>query len=195
MTEMTEEKRATFTSFKNSTAEDWQIIGKAFGEFAKGVPQRVIEHLKLLKGDCGGFPVDRLEHCLQTATRAYEGGEDEEYVVVALLHDIGDTLNPYDHGEMAAAILKPFISEANHWLLRHHQIFQGYDYFHHLGMDRNMRDKYKDSPYYEYTKRFCDLYDGEAFDPNYKSKPLEFFIPMVERVMAKPHTTMASGPK
>lgn len=188
-------KQATFTSFKNSTKEDWKIIGEAFGEFARGLPQRVIQHLKLLEGDCGGFPVDRLEHCLQTATRAYEAGEDEEYVVVALLHDIGDTLSSYDHGELAATILKPFVSEANYWLLRHHQIFQGYDYFHHLGMDRNMRDKYKDSPHYEYTKHFCEVYDGEAFDPSYESKPLEFFIPMVERVMSRPHTTMADGPK
>lgn len=188
-------KRATFTSFKNSTKEDWEIIGEAFKGYAKGLPQRVIQHLLLLKGDFGGFPVDRLEHCLQTATRAYEAGEDEEYVVVALLHDIGDTLSTFDHGELAATILKPFVSEANYWLLRYHQIFQGYDYFHHLGMDRNMRDAYADHPYYEYTKRFCELYDSEAFDPNYPSKPLEFFIPMVERVMSRPHTTLASGLK
>ena len=188
-------KQATFKSFPESTQEDWQIIGTAFGGFAKGLPQRVIQHLLLLKGDCGGFPVDRLEHCLQTATRAWEAGEDEEYVVVALLHDIGDTLSTYDHGEMAATILKPFVSEANFWLLKHHQIFQGYDYFHHLGADRNMRDEYKDSPYYEHTRRFCELYDGKAFDKDYESKPLEFFVPMVERVMSRPAKTIFSGLK
>jgi predicted HD phosphohydrolase len=187
--------RASFKSFQESTPEDWQIIGKAFSEFAGDLPARVIRHLKLLEGDCGGFPVDRLEHCLQTATRAWEAGEDEEYVVVALLHDIGDTLGTYDHGEVAAAILKPFVSDANHWLLRHHQIFQGYDYFHHLGGNRDMRDKYCDSPWYEYTKRFCETYDGKAFDRAYSSKPLEFFVPMVERVMARPRKTIFNGIK
>ncbi|MEX0739655.1 MAG: HD domain-containing protein [Pseudohongiella sp.] len=192
---MSDQQQASFKSFQESSQEDWQIIGKAFKGFAGELPTRVIKHLRLLEGDCGGFPVDRLEHCLQTATRAWEAGEDEEYVVVALLHDIGDTLGTYDHGEIAAAILKPFVSEANHWLLRHHQIFQGYDYFHHLGGDRNMRDKYRDSPYYEYTRHFCEVYDGKAFDPDYESRPLAFFIPMVERVMARPRKTIFNGIK
>lgn len=191
----THKNQASFRSFQDSTRDDWQIIGKAFNEFAADLPARVIRHLELLAGDCGGFPVDRLTHCLQTATRAYEAGEDEEYVVVALLHDIGDTLGTYDHGEIAAAILKPFVSEANHWLLRHHQIFQGYDYFHHLGGDRHMRERYADSPYYEHTRRFCELYDGPAFDPDYPTRPLTFFVPMVQRVMARPRKTIFSGIK
>lgn len=188
-------KKANFKSFEESTQADWEIIGEAFSGFARSLPERVLQHLMLLKGDCGGFPVDRLEHCLQTATRAWEAGEDEEYVVVALLHDIGDTLSTYDHGELAATILKPFVSEANYWLLRHHQIFQGYDYFHHLGADRNMRDRYRDSPHFEHTRRFCELYDGKAFDPDYESKPLSFFVPMVERVMQRPRKTLFDGLK
>jgi predicted HD phosphohydrolase len=190
-----QQPQATFKSFSESTREDWQIIGKAFNEFASDLPARILKHFDLLKGDCGGFPVDRFEHCLQTATRALEGGEDEEYVVVALLHDIGDTLGTYDHGEIAAAILKPFISDANYWLLRHHQIFQGYDYFHHLGGDRDMREKYADSPYYDYTKRFCELYDGKAFDPKFKSRPIECFVPMVQNLLARPRKTIFNGIK
>ena len=178
--------RATFRSFKESTEEEWKHIAEEYMDFSRSLCGRVIEHLRLLDGDYGGFPVDRLQHCLQTASRAHAGGEDEEYVVCALLHDIGDTLGSYDHGEVAAAILKPVVSEENHWMVRHHQIFQGYDYFHHLGMDRNMRDRYKDHPFYERTQRFCDLYDSEAFDASYQSKPLEFFIPMVESVFSKP---------
>jgi len=187
--------RASFRSFQESTYDDWQIIGVAFNAYAAALPERVLKHLELLRGDHGGFPVDRLEHCLQTATRAHLAGEDEEYVVVALLHDIGDTLGTYDHGEIAASILKPFVSEANYWLLKYHQIFQGYDYFHHLGGDRNMRERYADSPWYEYTKRFCELYDSLAFDPDYPSKPLEFFEPMVRRVMARPRKTIFKGIK
>ena len=147
---------------------------------------RIIAHLKLLEGDYGGFPVDRLTHSVQTATRAYRDGRDEEYVVCALLHDIGDTLGSYNHPDIAAAILKPFVSEKNHWMVVNHGIFQGYYFFHHLGLDRNMREQYRDHPYFEYTAQFCHLYDQPAFDPDYESEPLEFFIPMVERVFARP---------
>lgn len=185
--------RARFTSFKNSTAEDWQIIAHEYINFAAGLPQRVLQHLRLLDGDYGGFPVDRLQHCLQTATLAHRGGEDEEYVVCALLHDIGDTLGSYNHADVAAAILQPFISEENLWMIKHHQIFQGYDYFHHLGMDRNARDRFKDHPCYERTKRFCDLYDGPAFDPEFESLPLAFFEPMVVRLMSSPRNIMPAA--
>lgn len=183
-------KRASFTSFKNSNLEDWKIIGMEYMQYGQGLATRVLEHLQLLRGDCGGFPVDRLEHCLQTATLAHENGEDEEYVVCALLHDIGDTLGSYNHPEIAAAILRPFVSSENHWMVKKHQIFQGYDYFHYLGLDRNMRDKYKNHPCYERTKRFCDLYDGPAFNPQFKSHDLDFFVPMVENVFSKPNRSM-----
>ena len=125
--------RATFTSMERSTEQDWRIIGSQFAAYARALPGRVLDHLKLLDGDFGGFPVDRLTHSLQTATLAHRDGRDEEYVVCALLHDIGDTLGAYNHPDVAAAILKPFVSEANHWMVQHHGIFQGYYFFHHLG--------------------------------------------------------------
>jgi len=145
-----------------------------------------LTHLRLLDGDFGGFPVDRLEHSLQTATRAHRDGRSEQYVVMALLHDIGDTLGSYNHPEVAAAILKPFVTEEVHWICQNHGAFQGYYYFHHLGMDRNLRDKYAGNPYYDACAEFCEKYDQAAFDPEYKSEPLEFFEPMVRRVMAQP---------
>ena len=129
-------KRATFRAMTEGTAEDWSIIAGEFMPFAQQLPDRVMAHLKLLEGDCGGFPIDRLEHSLQTATRAHRDGRDEEYVVMALLHDIGDTLGSYNHPDIAAAILKPFVSEENHWIVAQHGIFQGYYFFHHLGLDR-----------------------------------------------------------
>ena len=138
------------------TAEDWAIIAHHNLEFAAGLPDRVLAHLRLLEGDAGGFAVDRLEHSLQTATRAYRGGEDDEYVVCALLHDIGDTLGSYNHADVAAAILKPFVSEENHWMVEKHAIFQGYYFFHHLGLDRNMRDQYRGHPWYDRTATFCE---------------------------------------
>ncbi|MEK9821684.1 MAG: HD domain-containing protein [Gammaproteobacteria bacterium] len=179
------EKRATFRRFDECTPEDIQSVGENFKALADGLPDRVLAHLKLLDGDFGGFNVDRLEHSLQTATRAHRDGRNEEYVVCALLHDIGDTLGTYDHGAVAAAILKPFISKANHWMLENHTVFQGYYYFEHLGGDKNARDVHKDSPHFEHTKEFIEKYDMPAFDENYDSMSLEEFEPMVRRVMSK----------
>jgi predicted HD phosphohydrolase len=175
--------RAQFTSMESGTKEDWRIINHAMKPFIAELPDRVLGHLKMLQGDCGGFAIDRLDHCLQTATRAYKDGRDEEYVVCALLHDLGDLLGPRNHADVAAAILKPFVSEQNFWMVEKHAIFQGYYFFHHLGLDRNMRDQFRDHPWYSYTEEFCREYDGPAFDPKYKHLPLEEFEPMVRRVL------------
>ena len=178
--------RATFKSFVDSKRDDWMIIGRETAEFNKGLADRVLDHLRILRGDYGGFPIDRLEHSLQTATRAHRDGRDEEYVVCALLHDIGDTLGSYNHPDIAAAILKPFVSEQNHWMVANHGVFQGYYFFEHLGLNKNMREQYQGHPWYEYTAQFCHLYDQAAFDPDYESETLEFFEPMVRRVFEKP---------
>ena len=182
--------QAKFKEMLEGTAEDWAAIATHAKQFNKGLAKRVIDHLKLLDGDYGGFPVDRLTHSVQTATRAHRDGRDEEYVVCALLHDIGDTLGSFNHPDVAAAILKPFVSEKNHWMVANHGMFQGYYFFHHLGLDRNMRDQFKDHPYYEHTAQFCHLYDQSAFDPDYESESLEFFEPMVERLFASPKNSM-----
>lgn len=183
-------ERAKFSEMKQGTAEDWAIIGGEYRSFAKGVADRVLDHLKLLDGDFGGFPVCRLEHSLQTATRAYRDGRDERYVVMALLHDIGDTLGTYNHPDVAAAIIKPFVSERDHWICEKHGAFQGYFYFHHVGMNRDIREQYRGNPHFEACAEFCEKYDQAAFDANYDSAPLEFFEPMVRRVMEKPINSM-----
>ena len=164
--------RARFTSMERSTAEDWATISGYFPGFAQGLPDRVLAHLRLLGGDFGGFAVDRLTHSLQTATLAHRDGRDEEYVVCALLHDIGDTLGSYNHADIAAAILKPFVSEENHWLVEQHAIFQGYYFFHFLGLDRDLRDRFAGHPYYDLTEEFCADFDQPAFDPEYPTMAL-----------------------
>ena len=178
--------QATFTHMKDGKAEDWQGIASSFGEFAKGLPDRILSHLKMLEGDFGGFPVDRLTHCLQTATLAHRDGKDDEYVVCALLHDIGDTLGTYNHADVAAVLLEPFVSDANYWMVKHHAIFQGYFFFHYLGMNRDMRDQYRDHPHFERTIEFVHKYDSPAFDPDAETLPLSYFEPMVQRVFAQP---------
>lgn len=181
---------AKFRSLQESAKEDWQLIFSEFSRFAKGLPDRVIAHLKLLKGDFGGFPVDRYTHSLQTATRAFRDGRDDEYIICALLHDIGDTLGTYNHPDIAAAILKPFVSEANLWMIQHHNIFQGYYFFHHISMNRNMREQFRDHVYFERTAEFCELYDSPAFDANFETLPISEFEPLLRRFFAKPVTSL-----
>ena len=182
--------RATFTRMEDSTQEDWgKIIGEAM-KMAKALPDRVLAHLKLLDGDFGGFPIDRYSHSLQTATLALEDGRDEEYVVCALLHDIGDTLGSYNHPDIAAAILKPFVSEANLWMVQNHGVFQGYNFFHYIGLDRNMRDGFRGHEHYDRTAEFVEQYDNRAFDPGGKMEPIGTFEPILRRVMAAPKNSV-----
>ena len=182
--------RAAFSHMATSTQDDWRMIGAEFVKFAGGLADRVLKHLALLDGDYGGFPVDRLTHSLQTATRAHADGRDEEYVVCALLHDIGDTLGTFNHPDIAAAILRPFVSEENLWMVEKHGIFQGYYFFHHVGMDRDMREAFRGHPCFARTEEFCARYDGPAFDPRRACKPLAFFEPMVRRVLAAPRQSI-----
>jgi predicted HD phosphohydrolase len=169
-----------------STQEDWSAIMGEQLKFMASLSERILDHMRLLDADYGGFAVDRLQHCLQTAELAAEDGRDEEYVVCALLHDIGDTLGSTNHADVGAAILKPFVTEENHWMVKHHGIFQGYNFFHFIGMDRNMRDQFKSSSNYDRTEEFIAKYDNPAFDFDKPKLSLETFEPMVRRVFAKP---------
>jgi len=180
------EQQTSFKSMQEATADDWQIIAGHMGHFTQTLPGRIIAHLQLLRGDYGGYPVDRLEHCLQTATRAMQDGRDDEYVVCALLHDIGDTLGPANHADVAAVLLEPYVTEENHWIVKHHGIFQGYYFFHHVGLDRDSRDAFRDHPYFRACADFCELYDQNSFDATFESEPLETLIPMIEKVFARP---------
>ncbi len=184
------EKQANFRAMTEATPEDWGVIAEHMIDFMQGLPQRLVTHLELLRGDYGGYPVDRLEHCLQTATRALRDGRDEEYVVCALLHDIGDTLGPANHADVAAVLLEPYVSEENHWIIKHHGIFQGYYFFHHVGLDRNSRDAFKGHKYYDACAEFCEKYDQNSFDKDYDSEPLETFLPMIGRVFAAPRRSL-----
>lgn len=172
--------RAKFRSFEESTAEDWAIITSQLNVAQSLVPARVISLMEALGSDHGGFPVSRLEHSLQTATRAERDGRDDEYVLCALIHDIGDTLAPLNHPSIAADILKPLVTPANHWMVLHHGEFQGYYFWQHIGRDPNTREQYRGTEYFEYTEEFCAKYDQKAFDADYRSEPLEHYIPLIE---------------
>jgi predicted HD phosphohydrolase len=178
--------RAKFHAMTEGTQDDWAAIMRAAAPHRGELADRMLAHLKLLDNDFGGFAVDRLEHSLQTATRAHRDGRDEEYVVCALIHDIGDILMPANHAELGATILKPYVSEANHWMMEKHGVFQGYYFFHYIGLNRDMRDEFRGHPHFEYCAQFCHLYDQNSFDPSYDTMPLEAFEPMLRRVTELP---------
>ena len=181
--------KASWKSLDTATKEEIIRWEEADIPFAAKHADRVLAHLRAMKGmgiADDGLPVSRYEHCLQTATRAFRDGRDEEYVVCALFHDIGDVLAFHNHQDIAAAVLKPFVSEKNHWMIKHHSLFQGYYFFHHLGADRNARDRFRDHSWYDYTAEFCEKYDQLSFDDEYDSLPIKHFEPMVRRVFARP---------
>ena len=180
---------ARFTRMEDGTKEDYEILERIQEPFVNELADRVLEQLRQLGGSYGGMLVDRLIHSLQTATRAHRDGRDEEYVVCALLHDIGDMLATHNHADLAAAILKPFVSEKNLWIVEHHAIFQGYYFWHHVGADRNARERFRDHPHFDDTAEFCALYDQCSFDPDYDTLSLETFEPMLRRVFEKPKWT------
>ena len=186
-------RTVAFTRMEEGTREDYELLDGLEAGFAEGTADRVLEQFRALSGSLSGYKVDRLEHSLQSATRAHRDGADEEMVVAALLHDIGDLLSPYNHSEMAAAVLRPFVSERTYWIVRHHGLFQGYYYAHHTGGNRNARDVYRDHPWYQDTVDFCHRWDQSSFDPEYESLPLEFFEPMVRRIFARAPFSLAKG--
>jgi len=183
-------KKVSFTEMKHGTKEDYLFLEKHEKNYVNKTADRILKYMSGLTKTLEGYPISRLEHSLQSATKALKAGEDEEMIVAALLHDIGDELAPMNHSEYAAAILKPYVSEKTHWIVERHGEFQAYYYAHHLGGDRNKREKYKEHKYYQATIDFCEKYDQGCFDPNYKSLPLEHFAPMVRRIFSrKPYSS------
>ncbi len=185
-----DQARATFSAMTEGTADDWQRIAASSLAFYPGLPDRVMTHLRLLDGDFGGFKVDRLTHSLQTATRAYRADRDDDYVACALLHDIGDTLASFNHPDVGAAIVKPFVDDGYHWMVEKHGVFQGYYFFHHLGLDRNMRDQFDGHPYYDLTAEFCADFDQPSFDPDYPTMALEEFEPLLRDFFRSPQRSI-----
>jgi len=175
----------SFTRMEDGSREDYLLLAKLERGHASGTADRVLEQLLWLKDSFSGYKIDRLQHSLQVATRAYRDGADEETVVAALLHDIGDSLAPHNHSEVAAAILKPYVSKPTHWVIKHHGLFQSYYYVHYLGGDRNAMEKYRGHPYYAAAVAFCDLWDQPSFDPNYDTLALETFDPMLRRIFSR----------
>ena len=184
-------KKVKFNEMKDGDKEDYLILENYEDKYIEGTAERVIRVLRSLDNSLGGYKISRLEHSLQTASRALRDKASEEMIVAALLHDIGDEIAPLNHSELAAAVLKPFVSEKTRWIIEKHGIFQAYYYNHHYGKDRNLRDKYIGHVNYEDTINFCHRWDQASFDPNYDTIPLEDFIPLVGKIFSRtPYTNL-----
>lgn len=178
-------KTVSFTRMDEGTREDYELLAEFEATELASFPDRVLGWLRDMD-EHTGYQISRLEHSLQAATRAMRAGEDTEMIVATLLHDVGDVLSPANHSDVAAAMLRPYVSDRVHWIIKHHGVFQGYYYLHHSGQDRNQRDRYRDHEWYADTVRFCEEYDQVSFDPGYPTEPLSTFEPMVREILGRP---------
>jgi len=180
---MTDQERATFARMTEATPEDMALFYTTRERNISEFPSRLLSMLALLADKHDGSPIDSYAHSLQSATLAYEDNADDETVFIALFHDIGQLVSEQNHSEVSATILKPYISESAHWVIKHHAVFQRYYYGEAAGKDHNARKVYQDEPHYQACIEFCEKYDQCAFDRDYQAKPAQFFLPLVRRVM------------
>ena len=174
-----------FTQMRDGTAAEYAMLHDLERQYIAGLPDRVLASLRTLDDGLGGYRVTRLEHSLQAATRAERDGADIDWVVAALVHDIGDGLAPENHSQMAAAILRPYVRAEVTWVVAMHGVFQQHYYGHHLGLDPDAREVYRDHPWFDSCERFCERWDQAAFDPSYPSESLAHFEPMVREVFGR----------
>jgi len=179
----------------DGTREDYAMLGQLYTEHTQSeVVDNLVAMLKVMKGPKLGYQIDRYDHSLQSATRALRADESIDIVVSALLHDVADSFSPENHSATAAAILRPYVDEQSHWVVKHHGLFQGHYYFHHMDGDPNARDMHRDHEHYEACVRFCQDYDQNSFDPDYPALPIEDFIPMMEEVFGRPSKVHGVAP-
>jgi predicted HD phosphohydrolase len=181
-------KAVSFHRMEEGTREDYLLLDQSERDYARTLPERILSSLRKLDHSFQGYQVSRLEHCLQTATRALNDGADEELLAAALMHDIGDDLAPYNHAEVAAAIIRPYVRAEVTWIVAQHGLFQTYYYAHHLGGNRDARQRWRGHPWFDSCASFCERWDQASFDPGYTAQPLEAFEPVIRNIFGrKPH--------
>ena len=175
-----------FTRIRDGSPEEFATVMASLRTLTGNLPYRILEGLGQSADEgVGGYQVNRIQHVLQSATRAHRAGESNDYVVAALVHDIGDLMAPYSHGEIASAVIKPFVEPRLSWILKVHPIFTAYYYADFIGADKNARDRHRGNQWFDDAVYFVENYDENCFDPNYDSLPLEFFEPMVVEVFSR----------
>jgi predicted HD phosphohydrolase len=185
MAAVADDRKVGYIRMDEGTVEDYALERELAEPFIAGTAERVMAYMDVLHHTFPGGQIDRYQHSLQTATRALRAGECEEIVVAALLHDIGDALAPHNHADVGADILRPYVSRHTYWMLKHHGIFQGYYFWDKVGRNKDERERFRDHPAFAMTERFTGEYDQMAFDPDYDTKTMEDFAPMVRRIFAR----------
>jgi predicted HD phosphohydrolase len=176
----------SFRAMADGTREDYLLLDESERRYALGLADRVLSAVRSLDHSLEGYPVRRLTHSLQAASRALADRADDELIVAALIHDVGDELAPYNHAEIAAGILRPYVRPEVTWIVEQHGLFQTYYYAHHQGGDRHARDKLKGHRWFDACASFCERWDQCSFDPDYPTRPLATFEPHVRRIFARP---------
>ena len=175
--------KVSFTAMKDGTREDYEILAKLEKPFLALTADRILTELRQSgETTLEGYQITRLEHALQSGTRAMRDGADIDWIVGALLHDIGDGLAPQNHDRMSAEVIRPFVRWDVAWTVEHHGIFQMLYYAHHYNWDRNARDRFRDHPVFKNCEQFCERWDQSSFDPEYPMEPLDTFEPMVKEI-------------
>ncbi len=174
-----------FTQMRDGTRDEYQALHPLEQAYIRALPDRLLNALARLDDSLAGYRVTRLEHSLQSATRAEADGADIELIVGALIHDLGDELAPENHSQLAAAIIRPYVRAEVTWILEMHGLFQMAYYAQHLDMDPDGREAYRDHRWYASCVRFCERWDQASFDPDYPTKPLAYFAPMLREVFSR----------
>ena len=179
-------EKVSFRRMDEGTYEDYELLHHLERSYIDALPNRILTALEALDDTLAGYQVTRLEHSLQTATRAENDGADCEMVVAALIHDLGDELAPENHSQLAAAIIRPYVRAEITWILEMHGVFQMKYYADKLGLNPDERERYRDHKWFASAERFCRDWDQMAFDPDYPTKPLSYFAPMVTEIFSRP---------
>jgi len=183
---LSDRKVVSFLRMEDGTREDYELLDRCEQDYVRALPDRILAALGKLDQSLPGYRLSRLEHSLQAATRALKDGADDELIVAALIHDVGDELAPYNHAEIAAGIIRPYVRSEVTWIVEQHGLFQTYYYAHHAGRDRNGRERFRGHPWYQACKDFCADWDQCSFDPDYPWEPLGVFEPRVRDIFSRP---------
>ena len=179
-------QQVSFRSMDEGTPADYALLNRLEDEFVAALPERILAALRELEQSLSGYQISRLEHSLQSATRAERDGADIEMIVGALIHDLGDDLAPFNHSQLAAAIIRPYVRGEVAWVIEHHGVFQMYYYGEAMGVDKNAREIYRGHKWFNSCEKFCERWDQMSFDPDYASYPLAHFEPMVREIFSRP---------
>ena len=179
-------QRVSFRRMDEGTCTDYELLSRLEDEFVTALPERILDAIKNLDNSLAGYQISRLEHSLQSATRAERDGADIEMIVGALIHDLGDDLAPLNHSQLAAAIIRPYVRTEVAWIIEHHGIFQLYYYGDAMAVDKNAREIYRGHKWFDSCEKFCERWDQMSFDPDYSSYTLAHFAPMVREIFSRP---------